>query len=119
MTSTPQPARLSPPSAVFAVVDDLAAGELRLCPGAQRHGVHVGHEHDPRLVVHRAAAGQIDDEVAGLGRHGNAGVGVVEADRLRRHAASFSAAASSRPIAASFPVTPSTARKRMRRSVAA
>ena len=37
--------------------------------------------------MHRAAAGQIDDEVAGLGRHGNAGVGVVEADRLTRHAA--------------------------------
>jgi len=32
---------------------------------------------------------------------------------------SCSAALSSRPIAASFPVTPSTARKRMRRSVAA
>ena len=35
----------------------------------------------------RAAAGQIDDEITGLGRHGNAGVGVVEADRGRRHAA--------------------------------
>ena len=69
------------------LVDDLAAGELRLRSGAQRHGVHVGHEHDPRLVVHRAAAGQIDNEVAGLGRHGNARVGVVEADRVRRHAA--------------------------------
>ena len=69
------------------LIDDLAAGKLRLRAGAQRHGVHVGHEHDPRLVVHRAAAGQIDDEVAGLGRHGNAGVGVVEADRIIRHAA--------------------------------
>jgi len=47
----------------------------------------VGHEHDPRLVVHRAAAGQVDNEVAGLRRHGNAGVGVVEADRVRRHTA--------------------------------
>ena len=40
-----------------------------------------------RLVVQRAAAGKVDDEVAGLGRHGNAGVGVVEPDRLGRHAA--------------------------------
>jgi hypothetical protein len=39
--------------------------------------------------VHRAAAGQIDNEVAGLRRHGNARVGVVEADRVRRHAAFF------------------------------
>ncbi|MHC2320910.1 hypothetical protein ACVIHC_007956 [Bradyrhizobium diazoefficiens] len=69
------------------LVDDLAPRFLRLGAGAQRHGVHVGHEHDARLVVQRAAAGQVDDEVAGLGRHRNAGVGVVEPDRLRRHAA--------------------------------
>ena len=69
------------------LVGDLAAGELRLRSGAQRHGVHVGHEHDPRLVVHRAAAGQVDNEVAGLRRHGNACIGVVEADRVRRHSA--------------------------------
>ena len=55
--------------------------------GAQRHGVHVGHEHDPRLVVHRATAGQVYNEVAGFRWHGNAGVGVVEADRVIRHAA--------------------------------
>ena len=70
-------------------IDDLAAGELRLRSGAQRHGVHVGHEHDPRLVVHPATARQIDDEVAGFGRHGNACVRVVEADGVRRHAAFF------------------------------
>ena len=32
-------------------VDDLTAGKLRLRSGAQRNGVHVGHEHNPRLVV--------------------------------------------------------------------
>src|SRR5262249_30530521 len=37
--------------------------------------------------VQRAAAGKIDDQVAGLGRQGNARVGIVEADRLSRHAA--------------------------------
>lgn len=47
----------------------------------------MGHEHDARLVVQSAAAGQVDDEVAGLGRHRNAGIGVVEPDRFRRHAA--------------------------------
>ena len=31
-------------------------------------------------------ARQIDDQVAGLGRHGNARVGVVEPDRISRHA---------------------------------
>ena len=36
--------------------------------------------------MHRAAAGQIDDEVAGFGRHGNARVGVVEPDRVTGHA---------------------------------
>jgi len=46
----------------------------------------VSHEHDPRLIVHCAPAGQIDNEIAGLCRHGNACVGVVEADRGRRHA---------------------------------
>jgi hypothetical protein len=46
----------------------------------------VSHEHDPRLVVHGALPRQIDDEIAGLCRHGNACVGVVEADRARRHA---------------------------------
>ena len=39
--------------------------------------------------MHRAAARQIDNEVAGLRRHGNARVGVVEADGVRRHAAFF------------------------------
>ena len=71
------------------LIDDPAPRQFRLGPGAQRHGVHVRHEHDPRLVVHRAAAGKIDNEVAGLRRHRNAGVGVVEADRVRRHAAFF------------------------------
>ena len=33
------------------LIDDLAARQLRLGSGAQRHGVHVGHEHHPRLVV--------------------------------------------------------------------
>jgi hypothetical protein len=56
---------------------------------ACRPGVHVGHEHDPRLVVHHAAARQIDNEVAGFGRHRNACVRVVEADCVRRHAAFF------------------------------
>jgi hypothetical protein len=46
----------------------------------------VRHEHDPRQVVHCAPAGQIDNEIAGLRRHGNACIGVVEADRGRRHA---------------------------------
>ena len=35
--------------------------------------------------MHFAAAGQVDDEIAGLGRDRNARVGVVEADRARRH----------------------------------
>jgi hypothetical protein len=70
-------------------IDDLPAGKLRLRPGAQRDGVHVGHEHHPRLVVHHAAPGQIDNEVAGFRRHGNACIRVVEADRVRRHAAFF------------------------------
>src|SRR5260221_712456 len=68
-------------------IDDLAAGKLWLSPRAQRHRVHVGHEQDSRLVVHRAAAGQIDDEVAGLGRHGDPRICVVEADRTCRHTA--------------------------------
>ncbi len=69
------------------LIDDLPAHKLGFRAGAQRHRVHVGHEHDPRLVVHRAAPGQIDNEVAGLRRHGNACVRVVQADRVRRHAA--------------------------------
>jgi len=69
------------------VIDDFAPRKLRLRTGTQRHRVHVGHEHDSRLVMHRAAAGQIDDEVAGLGRHRDAGIGVVESDGGRRHAA--------------------------------
>jgi hypothetical protein len=68
------------------LIDDLAPRKLRLRSGTQRHGVHVGHEHDPWLVVHGASAGQIDNEVPGLRRHGNACVGVVKADRGRRHA---------------------------------
>jgi hypothetical protein len=68
------------------VIDDFAPRKLRLRTGTQRHRVHVGHEHDSRLVMHRAAAGQIDDEVAGLGRHRDAGIGVVEPDGGRRHA---------------------------------
>ncbi len=36
--------------------------------------------------MHCAPAGQIDNEIAGLCRHGNARIGVVEADRCRRHA---------------------------------
>ena len=31
-------------------------------------------------------AGQVDDQVAGLGRHRDARVGVIEVDRARRHA---------------------------------
>ena len=46
----------------------------------------MGHEQDARLVVHRAATGQIDDEIAGLGRHGNARIGIVEPDRIGGHA---------------------------------
>ena len=68
-------------------IDDLPAHKLGLRTGAQRHRVHVGHEHDPRLVVHRATPRQIDNEVAGLRRHRNACVRVVQADRIRRHAA--------------------------------
>src|SRR6476661_6763498 len=34
-----------------------------------------------------AAAEQVDNEIAGLRRHGNACIGVVEADRVRRHSA--------------------------------
>ena len=67
-------------------VDDLLALPLRLRPGAQRHGVHVRHEEQPVGRLERAAAGQVDDEVAGLGRQGNAGVGIVEADGARGHA---------------------------------
>ena len=59
---------------------------LRLGAGAERHRVHVRHEQQPVLVAERAAAGQIDDQVAGLGRQRNARVGIVEADRLCRHA---------------------------------
>src|ERR1700694_3150712 len=88
------------------LIDDLAAGKLRLRSGAQRHGVHVGHEHDPRLVVHRVGTGI--RVLASSRRIASAGTPL-----------SCSTAATSRPIAASFPVTPSTARKRMRRSAAA
>jgi len=100
-------------------IDDSAAGKLRLRAGAQRHGVHVGHEHDPRLVVHRAAAGQIDDEVAGLRRHGNARVRVVEADRFRRHTAFLQHCCELAPDRGLLSGHASTARKRIRRSVAA
>ena len=69
----------------FELVDDPLPLHLRLRPGAQRHRVHVRHEQE-RLRGLLARAGQLDDEVAGLGRLGNARVGVVEADRFARHA---------------------------------
>jgi hypothetical protein len=70
-------------------IDYLSAGKLRPRSRGKRHGVHVGHEHDPRLVVHHAAPGQIDNKVAGFRRNRNACVRVIEADRVRRHAAFF------------------------------
>jgi hypothetical protein len=77
------------------------------------------HEHQRRLIVHRAAAGQVHDEVAGLGRQRDARVGVVEIDRARRHADLFERGGDLAPDRGLAPVTPSTARKRIRRESAA
>jgi hypothetical protein len=79
----------------------------------------VGHEHDARLVVQLALAGQVHDQVAGLGRHRDAVCCVIEVDRARRHAGVLQRAAMLAPDRGLLPVTPSTARKRIRRSVAA
>ena len=66
-------------------VDDLSSLPFRLRPGAQRHRIHVRHEEEPIGTLERAPARQVDDEVARLGRQGNAGVGIVEADAARRN----------------------------------
>ena len=75
--------RLSPPSAVVPSETMRSPSRLRLGAGAERHGVEVRREQQPRPWP---GAGQIDDQVARLGRHGNALVGVVEADGGGRHA---------------------------------
>ena len=66
-----------------AVRDDAVALAPRLGAGAERHGVEMGREQQPRPGPR---SGQIDDQVAGFGRHGNALVRFVEADRGGRHA---------------------------------
>jgi GST-like protein len=76
VTSTAHPVRLSTPSA-----DDAGLG-----PGAERHRVEMGHEQDGRAVRQRATARQLDDEVAGLRRHRDAGMGVVEGNDIGGHA---------------------------------
>ena len=48
-----------------AVRDDAVALAPRLGAGAERHGVEMGREQQPRS---RPRSGQVDDQVAGLGR---------------------------------------------------
>ena len=59
-------------------VDDLALDEFRLRAGAQRYRIHMRHEHQARRILQLAASGQIDDQVAGLGRQGDTLVSIVE-----------------------------------------
>ena len=66
-----------------AVGDDAVALAPRLGAGAERHGVEMGREQQPRSGPR---SGQVDDQIARLGRQRNALVGVVEADGRRRHA---------------------------------
>ena len=66
-----------------AVRDDAIALAPRLGAGAERHRVEMGGEQQARS---RPRAGQVDDQIAGLGRQRDALVGVVEADRRSRHA---------------------------------
>jgi hypothetical protein len=66
-----------------AVAHDPVALAPGLGAGAERHGVEVGGEQEPRPGP---GAGQVDDQVAGLGRQGDARGHVVEADRGGRHA---------------------------------